>query len=525
MIPILTVEQMRNLDQDTICGDQDISYEYMRRAAHGLFEAISELLPNRHFGDIQISENILIVCGKGNNGGDGYLLAKYLLEAGYRVKCFSLARVEEIKTEAKKAYEEYLEVGGSWTLVQTVADMEDFTEQVDSSSVIVDALFGTGVTRAPEGLYADLIKIINDARATILAVDTPSGMDNNNGSVADCCIKANMTVSMGYPKLGSFFYPARANVGSLLIKDLDYPQNLLEKNSSDIFFMTNEEVKAMLPSRKIDGSKFDHGLTLMICGSRSMTGAAVLSSMSALRSGAGMVFLAAPSSSVPIIANHLIEVVLHGINESSEGNPSIGAAHQCLELAERVDALCIGPGISHKEETIGLVKELVSKLDKPIVLDADGINAYKDCLEELKVHKSEMVLTPHAGEFERLFAKLPDNPIAKIDMLKSYAREYNITILLKGMPTIVVDPHGRAYILPYGNSGMATAGSGDVLSGIITSFIAQGKSTTEAAILGAFVHGDAGNKAKDKYGEYSMIASDILEKLPLAISVLASQVK
>ncbi len=522
MIPILTVKQMQCVDKQAIHGDLDLGYEYMKKAAQGLFEAIVKQIPNKNFGDVQISEAITLVCGKGNNGGDGYLLGKLLLDAGYRIKCFALCDASDIDGEAKRAYDDFVLAGGTAFAIKTKKDLKELSKYVDSSSLIVDAMLGTGASGEPRGIFSDVIKTINKSRAAILSVDTPSGLNNDDGTIAENCVRASMTIAMGYPKIGSFFYPARSNVGSLMIKDLSYPKDILEKNFSDIFFLTQEDLREMLPHRKPAGSKFDHGLTMMLCGSVGMTGSAVLSSMSSLRSGAGMVFLASPESAISSLSSHLIEVVLQGIKETENGRPALAAFKECEELADKVDAICIGPGISHEDETKALVQKLVTSFKKPIVLDADGLNAFKDSVQVLKQHKGELVITPHEGEFTRLFSPLPKCPDEKIMMLKEKAKEFNMTILLKGMPTIVVEPNQKAYILPYGNSGMATAGSGDVLSGIITSFIAQGAEPSEAALVSAYIHADAGNKASEKLGEYSMIARDILDNIPSAINSLST---
>lgn len=517
MIPVLTTDQIRKIDEEAIHGDLNIGFEYMSKAARGLYEAITEMIPNKNFGDITVSESIVVVCGKGNNGGDGYLLAKFLINSGYRVRCFSLCDPSELKGEAKKAFTELISTGINVITIKDAQDLNDFTDQIDNAALIVDAILGTGGRGNPKGIYADLINLVNKSNAKVIAVDTPSGMNNDNGQIFSPCIKAHTTIAMGYPKLGAFFYPARNNIGSLMIKDLGYPEKIFDKNFSQIYFLSHEEVSDLLPKRKVAGSKFDHGLAMMLCGSKGMTGSAVLASMAAMRSGAGMVHLLSPESSLDTLASHLIEVVLHGLDETSKGTASSKALEQIMQMSNDMHAICIGPGISHEAETSELVREMVSNLDKPIVLDADGLNAYKARSEELKNHKAELLITPHEGEFKRLFGELPVEPDAKLKQLKAIAKDYNMTILYKGMPTLVVEPSGRSFILPFGNSGMATAGSGDVLSGIITGFVAQGATMVDAAILGAYVHSTAGDLASEELGEHSLMARDILAKIAAAI--------
>jgi NAD(P)H-hydrate epimerase len=361
---------------------------------------------------------------------------------------------------------------------------------------------------------------MNSSGVRILAVDTPSGLDNDTGNVGSPCVEAAATVTMGFPKIGSFFYPAKRYTGALSVKDLGYPQEIVDQNKSGLYLPTADMLKKILPARKPAGSKFDHGLVLVLGGSRGMAGSAVLVSSAVLRSGCGMVFTAAPASLINVLATKLTEAVLESIGETDDGTPSLAALDRLLELASRVDALCIGPGISHHPDTSALVRELVRRVEVPVILDADGINAFKDMGRLLKNHKSELVLTPHAGEWIRLFGELPKDPISAFGALTEKAAFLNATILYKGSPTLLASPDRKGHILPFGNSGMATAGSGDVLSGIITALVAQGCTAVDAGILGAYLHGEAGNAAARKKTEYAMIASDIVENLPEAFMTL-----
>jgi NAD(P)H-hydrate epimerase len=261
----------------------------------------------------------------------------------------------------------------------------------------------------------------------------------------------------------------------------------------------------------------------MVCGSKGMVGSAALASMAALRTGCGMVHMASPNGIIGILSSMLREIVLHAITETDCGTPALMARDEILDIGKRSQCFCIGPGISHNEETGKLVRELVQTIKIPVVLDADGINAYKDRVDELKNLSSNILITPHKGEWERLFGPLPENPIEAIDALKSTAKEFDITILYKGSPTIVADKRGKAFILPFGNSGMATAGSGDVLSGIIASLAAQGVELTDAAVLGAYLHGEAGNAARGEFNEYSMIAEDMVANIYQAINTLIAK--
>jgi ADP-dependent NAD(P)H-hydrate dehydratase / NAD(P)H-hydrate epimerase len=514
MIPVVTVSRMRSIDEAAIGNDPAAGYTYMLKAGAGLFEAARTLVPDVN------GDEIAVVCGRGNNGGDGYVAARLLREAGYRVRCFSLCQAEELKGEARRAFDEYSGCKGTILVLDDAACAAEFFSLPQSQCrLIIDAMLGTGARGNPRGIYAAAIDAINGSGIPVLAADTPSGLDSDTGLPGTSCIRAVMTVAMGFPKIGQYFYPGRDHTGRLVIQDLGYPEKLLEtKMTGDIFSPTSEDLRELLPRRKPAGSKFDHGLALLVCGSRGMTGSAILVARAAQRSGCGMTHLAAPESVVSTLSRRLIETVIHSIPETpTAGTPSSAALEKLIGITGTMQAVCIGPGISHECDTARLVRGFVSKCKLPVVLDADGINAYKGCADELKSHTGELVITPHRGEWQRLFGELPPEPAAMIDKLKEKAVDFDMTVLLKGNPTIVAGADRRVYILPFGNSALAKAGSGDVLSGIIVSLLAQGASPVHAAVLGAAIHGEAGTLAGKKLGEYSVIASDVVKAIPMVI--------
>ncbi len=510
MIPVLSVSQMRAIDEKAIGGDIAAGYSYMLKAGLGLFEAIQKMAPDKRAGEIAV------FCGKGNNGGDGFIISRLLLEADYHVMCFGLCPPSELQREAKLAFDHYIARKGNFLLLDDYADLCNLSRYF----LIVDALLGTGISGNPRGLFAEIIEAINQSGVPVLSVDTPSGLDNDRGVPGSPCIKAKKTVAMGFPKIGAFFYPGKSSVGEYFIKDLGYPEELIDGQHPNLFLPTLKTVKKLVPPRKPSGSKFDHGLVACLCGSRGMTGSAALASMAALRTGCGMVHLFSPKSAVAPLSSKLLEVVLHEIDETTAGTPGLSAFDAIMRSIDTMQALCIGPGVSHEDETAKLVRQLVTAARCPIVLDADGINAYKGNVSALANRKSRLVITPHRGEWERLFPPLSASPIDSVRTLLETATQYEMTILHKGSPTIVAGPGNVAYLLPYGNSGMATAGCGDVLSGIIASLIAQGCGVTDAAALGAYIHGLAGEAASETFGEHSMIASDLLSAVPAVMKTL-----
>jgi ADP-dependent NAD(P)H-hydrate dehydratase / NAD(P)H-hydrate epimerase len=503
MIPVVSVSQMRAIDEKAIGGDTAVGYSYMVEAGRGLFAGARDMVPDPGAGEIAV------VCGRGNNGGDGYVVARLLLDAGYRVTCFSLCPPGDLKGEAALACRDFAAQKGN---VLTLTDT-GYLSNLSHFRLIIDCLLGTGASGAPKGIYATAIEAINASGVPVLAADTPSGLDSDAGVPNEPCIRATTTVTLGFPKIGLYFYPGREHVGNLTVHDLKYPQEAVGRTAPTLLLPERVDIGIFLPPRRPAGSKFDHGLALLLCGSKGMTGSASLVARAAQRTGCGMVHLAAPESILPVLAIKLTEPVLHPVPETAQGAASTKAIGKILELAGTMQALCVGPGLSHAPETMELVRSLVSRCPLPTVLDADGINAFKGRAGELASHAGELVITPHRGEWQRLFGEPPPAPMELVEVLKEKAAGFRMTILLKGSPTICVTPSGNAYVLPFGNSALAKAGTGDVLSGIIVSLLAQGSPCDRAALLGAYIHGQAGTIAGRELGEHSVIATDVAETI------------
>lgn len=509
MLPILSVGQMREVDRKAIGGDAAVGFRYMQRAGRGLFHAARELMPDPSSADIAIA------CGKGNNGGDGYVVAGMLLDAGYRVMCFSPVPLEELRGECLRSFREFEARQGNVMLLDDIADF-----RAGDFQLIIDALLGTGIQGAPHGLFAALINAINHSNVPVLAVDTPSGLDNDTGVPGNPCIRAAVTVAMGFVKPGLYFHPGRELTGRLIVENLDYPEDIVASAAPPCFLPTAESLRTFLPRRRPAGSKFDHGQVLLVGGSPGMAGSITLAAEAALRCGCGMVHCVFPQSLSDVLSMKLTEPVLHALPQTATGTLDRSAIDTILALAASRQALCIGPGLSHEPSTSHLVREIAARCALPTVLDADGLNAFKGAVDDLKRHAGPLVITPHTGEWERLFGALDSAPLERIAQLKAAALRLQATILLKGNPTVVAGPEGKAFILPYGNSALAKAGSGDVLSGVIASLAAQGAPVTEAAILGAYLHGTAGAIAAQTLSEYSVVAKDVVAALAQSIRTL-----
>jgi hydroxyethylthiazole kinase-like uncharacterized protein yjeF len=507
---ICTTEQIRAIDTGTVNGDGEKGYMLMNAAAQGIADAVLDIV------DKSDTSQIAVFCGKGNNGGDGFAAALLLHGNGYDVTCYSLCKCDELRNEAKRAYDDYIAAG------YTVIEITEKEALPDCSkySIIIDALLGNGLKGNPDGLYADTINCINIAHVKVVAADTPSGLDNNTGVPLSPCINARLTVTMGYSKVGLYFYPGRSHVGQLTIQPLDYDKVIVEKEKINIQTPDVHDLYRMLPPRHAAGSKYDHGLALLLCGSRGMSGSATLASMAALRVGCGMTHCAVPASIADILSVKLTEAIIHSLWENESGAVSIKAIKQIQILTDGKQAMCIGPGLGHDIGTSKLVRELVRSVSLPLILDADGLNAFKGYADELENHIGEVIITPHRGEWGRLFGPLEQEPLKIIHQVKTISQKFGITILLKGNPSICALPDGTAYILPFGNSALAKAGSGDVLSGCIVSLLAQGAGVRDATVLGAYLLGQAGVIASQCMSEYSVVASDVIETIPLVIQQL-----
>lgn len=510
MNPVLSVAQMRTVDLKAIGNDPAVGYRYMQKAGMGLFHATRELVPDPSAGEIAV------VCGKGNNGGDGYVTARLLCDEGYHVMCFSLVPVEQLGGESLLAYNEFIASKGNVLILDDIADVPHPSRFV----LVIDALLGTGIKGNPHGLYAALIDVINSSTTPVLSADTPSGLDNDTGIPGKPCIKAAATVSMGFSKPGHYFYPGKEYTGKLIVEDLKYPDDIVFSVQPGLHTPSIEDLRTYLPRRHPAGSKYDHGLSLLIGGSPGMTGSISLMAEAALRCGCGMVHCGFPEALSDILSVKLTEPVLHALPQTSSRTLDKAAIEPILSMAVSMQALCIGPGLTHESSTTHLVRDVIARCLLPTVLDADGINAFKGYAEMLKHHSGDLVITPHKGEYERVFGQLAQRPLDRITQIRKTADTFNLTILLKGNPTLVAASGKPVVLLPFGSSALAKAGSGDVLSGIITSLIAQGTGVTEAAILGAYLHGCAGVAAAETTSEYSVVARDIVERISDSIRTL-----
>lgn len=512
---VVTPAEMREIDARAIRRHRVPALTLMENAGRAVAEQALELLGGRPLGD---AHRICVVCGPGNNGGDGLVAARLLREQGAEVSVFLLGRATALRAEAlancrrlKAAGLAVAEVSGEKALVA-------LRRALAGSELAIDAIYGTGFRGAPDRLAAAAIAVLNGQEAPVLAVDIPSGIDGATGAAAGPAIRARRTVTLGLAKTGLFFHPGATCAGEVVVADIGFPPQLLDGAARTI---EPGDAAAVLPHRAPDAHKGSCGAVLVLAGSAGFTGAAALASAAALRSGAGLVQLGVPESLHDVMAAKLTEVIVRPLPETRTRTVSAQALDRIRALAARADSLAIGPGLSTHAETVDLVQRLVPQLQVPAVIDADGLNALALKPELLPAAKAPLVLTPHCGELARLVgsdvAAIRCDPLAAA---RAAASRFRQVVVLKGGPTVIAEPAGHVWINTTGNPGMATAGAGDVLTGLVAGLLAQGVPAAQAAVLGVHLHGLAGDLAAEERTEYCLLAGDIIDHVPGAFKRL-----
>jgi len=458
-----------------------------------------------------------VIAGCGNNGGDAFAAARLLEDAGVRASVFLVGDKERIKGDALVNYNKLAEQWIQVTEIRDDAGLALLCRELSGTDLIIDGIFGTGLARNVDGIARKVIEAVNASGKPVLSIDIPSGIDGATGEIKGVCVKADVTVTFCLPKLGLIQNPGCEYAGRLIIADIGIPPQAIDKQDITIELIDEALVFKMLPKRPANSNKSDFGRVLIVTGSIGMTGSGCLASMASLRSGAGLVYAAVPASLAVIYGATLTEPIILPLEDNGKGTLSAAGIPKILEYMERMSVAAVGPGLTVNEDIKEIVREIIKQSTIPLVLDADALNAISKDMAILRKLKTKAVLTPHPGEMSRLTG-LGTDEIQKdrISAAKSFSQEYGTVVVLKGSKTVVALPDGRVFVNPTGNSGMASAGSGDVLTGIIAGLCAQGMDVWEAAVAGVYLHGLAGDLAASEMGMYSMVASDIIKYLPKA---------
>ena len=459
-------------------------------------------------------EHALVLCGKGNNGGDGFGAARWLLSEGVPVKCLLIdAGLEQVIGDAATELKMFVQAGGKVTCVRNDDELLLAEIAISKADIFIDAMLGTGFSGDLRPLYQSICKMVNSSEKPVLSVDLPTGVNADDGSACEDAIKAEITVTMALKKMGLLLYPGKALAGRLVVANIGMPARLLEQAPGKRYELTGEIVSDLLPVRKETAHKGDAGRVQVCAGSPGYVGAAALCCRAAVKAGAGLVSLATPLSCRDVLAIKLDEPMVHGLIERMPGVLGGGAASDVLQRAEKNDVLAIGPGLGTSESTMEAVRMILEKITTPVVIDADAITALAGHTELLVAMEAPKVLTPHPGEMARLTgldaAEINRNRIA---IAARYAQEWNAVLVLKGAPTVIGCPDGTVYVNSSGCSALATGGSGDVLTGIIAGLAAQEITLQEAALCGVYMHGYIGQIATDECP--GLAAGEIADYLP-----------
>lgn len=507
---VVTPSQMREIDARAIRKYKISGLTLMENAGRAVAEQAEAMLaPNS-------SGAVCIVCGPGNNGGDGLAAARLLKCRGCEVQVFLLGSMLKLKGDAKTNVRKLKTAKIKINEIKGSAGIEALKAGLKKSGLVIDAIFGTGF-KGPIGKnIAPAMDLINASGRPVLSADIPSGVDGETGRASDKAVRADVTVTMGLLKTGLLFHPGKALAGKVIIADIGFPEKAIAEQKINVHLADHHIARNWLPARKPDAHKGSCGTVLALAGSAGMTGAASLASLSAMRSGAGLVYLGIPESLNDIMEAKLTEVITKPLPETRNRTLSLSSQDRIYKLMAKADSLVIGPGLSAHPETAELVQSVIRSSNLPTVLDADGLNAFASRPELLRSAAS-LIMTPHYGELSRLIkADISQIKGQPLKYALAAAKKFNQIIILKGAPTVTALPDGRAWINPTGNSGMATAGAGDVLAGLIAGLLAQGLAPERAAVLGVYLHGLAGDLAAEDKTEYCLLAGDIIEHLPRA---------
>lgn len=512
---ILTSQQMKEIDRKAIEEIGVLGPILMENAGLQIFKELKARFPDF------TKEKIVIIAGRGNNGGDGFVIARQLWNRGVTPYVVLLASKTDVRGDAATNLNIAENIGIKIYEVHSAKEWNKHRNKVFQSSILIDGIFGTGLTKPAQGLYATVIDYINKTEAYRIAIDIPSGLSSDTFQIIGPCVKADLTVTLAAPKIAHVFPPAEECIGELVIADISVPSFLFDDVNLKLELVEKKHVLPYFDKRKKDTHKGTYGHLFIVSGSLGKTGAAIMAGKAALKMGAGLVTIGIPESCLPVVARSMMELMTEPLPETSEKTLSLEGLDKVVSLLEGKDALLIGPGISIHESTSELICSLISKIKVPVVVDADALNILAGNPKILKSLKGPAILTPHPGEFARILnlsiKEVVDN---KLELVPQFAEEYGLYLVLKGYRTLIATPEGKVFVNPTGNPGMATAGSGDVLSGMVASMIIQEKSILDAILASIYVHGLSGDVASNKLGEKALTAGDIIRYLHPAINLM-----
>jgi NAD(P)H-hydrate epimerase len=517
---VLNTQQMREADRRTI---DDIGIpaivlmENAGRQAVAAMEAAFDGLTSSHVG---------VLCGRGNNGGDGFVIARTLVQRGVEASVFLLGSVSEVRGDARTNLEVLGRIGLTVVEINTAQDWELHFSEISECDLLVDAILGTGFQGRLNGFLETVVADVNELGIPVIAVDLPTGLSADSHEIEGNAIEASMTVTLAAPKISLVFPPADAHAGDLVIADIGIPLPLIDEVEGPYLeLLTRERMRELVPARAAESHKGDFGRVLIVAGSLGKTGAAHLAALGALRSGAGLVTIAAPRSCVPVLASMAPEYMTEPVEETPAGTIDYTALERVLDI--KTDVIAIGPGLGQEPSTAAFVQALVERAGVPLIVDADALNAFVEEPERLLGRDGvDMIITPHPGEMARLVGSTVEAvQHDRLTSAREFAAAHKLHVVLKGHRTVIAGPENRAFLNFTGNAGMATGGTGDVLTGMLAAWFAQLLDAEAACKIAVYLHGAAGDLAEADEGEVSLIATDLVSRIGDAILELTARRK
>ena len=509
---LVTADEMREMDRRTIEEIGIPGRVLMEAAGRGATGFLC-----RKFPDIE-RMNVGIAAGRGNNGGDGSVMARHLASSGVAVTVYLLADRSQVTGDAAVNLDLLGPLGVPVIEIQDEQSFAELRAAMRSKDLWIDALLGTGLHSDVRGIHRRVIDFINSLHKPVFAVDVPSGLDSDSGQPCGTCIHADATATFGFAKTGHYLYPGAALTGDLEVVDIGIPSLVVEDVRPRQHLLTRRHLQHCLPLRSPDAHKGQTGHLLVVAGSPGKTGAAALTATSALRAGAGLVTLAIAQSLNPIAETLLLEAMTAPLTEVGNGTLGDSCLDQITQLLANMRCLAIGPGLGQRAETGNLVRQLVARCGVPMVIDADGLNHLAGSTDVLRQATAPVVLTPHPGEMARL-TETSSSAVQRdrIGTARQFAEHFRVHVVLKGARTVAAHPDGSVFINPTGNAGMATGGMGDVLTGLIAGFLAQGLSAEAAAHTAVYLHGAAADTLAESVGPIGYLASEVMDAIPSEI--------
>ncbi|HZB24988.1 MAG TPA: NAD(P)H-hydrate dehydratase [Vicinamibacterales bacterium] len=515
---MLNTAQMREADRRTIHEIGIPSIVLMENAGRQAVAAMEAA-----FEDLAAS-HVAVLCGRGNNGGDGFVVARTLIQRGVETSVFLIGSVSEVQGDARVNIEVLGRIGLTVVEITSAQDWELHFSEISECDVLVDAMVGTGFHGALTGLLQTVVADINGLGVPVVAIDLPTGLSADGAEMEGDAVEASMTVTLAAPKIPLVFPPAESHAGDLVIADIGIPYPVIDElDGPYLELLTRERMRGIVPARATESHKGDFGRVLIVAGSRGRTGAAHLAAMGALRSGAGLVTVATPRSCLPIVASMGPEYMTEALDETVSGGIDFAALDRLFEID--ADVIAVGPGIGRDPATVAFVHGLLERAGVPIVIDADALNAFSGDPDRLMGRDGvDVIVTPHPGEMSRLLG-IPIEAVQadRVEHARRFAASHRVHVILKGHRTVIAGPEGRTFVNLTGNAGMATGGTGDLLTGMVAAWVAQLLDAEAACKLAVYLHGTAGDLAEADEGEAALIASDLAGRLGDAVMELTGK--